>query len=401
MRRSATSDSVTESTYNRVETGCLVSGRAAIGVQFRTAGPDNLGSMGSPDTVTTAVPRSKRDSGSASSPTATRSGEEAGGPRCVVVMYHYVHDRPPTAELGVAGGPTGVRGLTSCEFEEQLDLLGREMEPVDWPTLYAWSQGRAPIPERCFLLTFDDGLADHAAVVAPILKRRGLRGVFFVPGLVLTSQRILSAHAIHLLLSRLDDQTLEDELTGFLSTHGGGTDWATLLDPQAAQAMYHYETAARARLKYLLTVVVPADLRNAALDSLFARYVGSAARWARKWYLSWDDLAGMQATGHTIGAHGYAHEPYTRMAPERVRDDMIRSAGVLRNGLGPDIRPLSYPYGRFDGFTAAAARGVGFAHAFTTQQRWVTGTDDLLLLPRVDTIRVGSFLREEVPCRVS
>ena len=116
--------------------------------------------------------------------------------RCLVVMYHYVHDTEPmTAE--------GVKGLTSREFRLQLDRLCSAAEPIDWPALFAWSRGHGTLPQRCFLLTFDDGLADHARVVLPILQERGLRGTFFVPGAVLDSERLLPAHAIHLLLSTL------------------------------------------------------------------------------------------------------------------------------------------------------------------------------------------------------
>ncbi len=35
--------------------------------------------------------------------------------------------------------------------------------------------------QKSFLLTFDDGTADHYELVAPLLERHGLRGVFFVP----------------------------------------------------------------------------------------------------------------------------------------------------------------------------------------------------------------------------
>lgn len=312
-------------------------------------------------------------------------------PCCLAVMYHYVHDFEPIT-------CRGVRGLTSKEFGIQLDHLCSVMEPISWPDLFAWTQGRSGLPDRCFLLTFDDGLADHAKIVLPILEERGLRGTFFVSGSILTDRRLLPAHTIHLLLSYLGEQQLLDRVTAYLSDHAGDTDWIASMDQDAAESMYHYETPIRARLKYLLTIVLPRDVRNAAIDYLFERHVGSTMHWAQAWYLGWDDIARMQELGHTIGGHGHCHEPYVRLTPSEQLRDMFAVAAVLRDGLGSGIRPFSYPYGCAGNETRAACAQAGFAHAFTTQSRCIEFGSDPFQLPRIDTNHVDATLQQEYPC---
>lgn len=321
-------------------------------------------------------------------------------PRCLVVMYHYVHDDNPLPRPRPTGQTEGIRALSCATFQAQVDQLCRVLEPIDWPTLYAWFQGRGSIPRRCFLLTFDDGLADHAHQVLPILQKDGLRGVFFVPGSVLATHYLLPAHAVHLLLSTLGDETLERELLRYLARQETGIDWMTSMDTVSAEAMYHYESPERARLKYLLTVMLPPALRNAAVDALFEKHVGSSARWAKHWYLGWDEMIQMQSQGHTLGGHGQSHEPYTRFTPAGRRDDLRQVASLLRHGLGPDIRPFSYPYGLFDKDTCTACRESGFAHAFTTQRGWVTKESQVMQLPRVDTMDVDQVLNEEFACHL-
>ncbi len=321
------------------------------------------------------------------------------GPRCLAVMYHYVHDREPFAGLGLSSSADGIRGLTSRQFTTQIDHLCSFMEPIDWPTLYAWMCGRGSIPEPSFLLTFDDGLADHAHIVLPVLERRDLRGVFFVTGAELMIQKMLPAHAIHVLLSLLGEEVFERKLHDALEEQGiDGVELASSVDAETAEALYDYESPARARLKHLLTNALPIDVRNAAIDALFEQYIGSSARWSKAWYLGWDDLVEMSALGHTIGVHGYSHEPLTRLTPDERRRDLQRIAAVLRSGLGSDIRPLSYPYGQWDDDTRQACREAGFPHAFTTQPRWIIKDGDALALPRVDTIKVDTFLKEQVQC---
>lgn len=319
---------------------------------------------------------------------------EGNGPQCLAVMYHYVHDVQTIRS-------TGIRGLNRAEFRAQLDQLCRTMEPIDWPTLYAWFDGRASIPGRCFLLTFDDGLADHAECVLPILQECGLRGVFFVPGSVLATHRLLSAHMIHMLLSTLGEEPFFAKLVDRLDRTEFNAAWRASIDSATAEAMYHYEPPTMARLKYLLTVALPIDARQQVLDELFERHVGSSKRWSREWYLTWDNLVEMQSLGHTIGGHGYTHESLARLTQAERRDDLRRSAAILRDGLGPDHRPLSYPYGRFDDATTDACRAAGFAHAFTTEKRWIDSGCDRLRLPRFDTIDVEKILPKEAVCQQS
>ena len=306
-------------------------------------------------------------------------------------MYHYVHDREPMTSHGVGG-------LTPKRFKHQLDRLCAVMTPTDWPSLYAWMQGRGDLPGRCFLLTFDDGLADHARFVLPILQERGLRGVFFVPASILTGQGMLSAHAIHLLLSTLGEERFREELYGYLHDHAGDADWLAALDREAAERTYHYESPSRAHLKYLLTMTLPIDVRQAAITALFERHVGSAARWGESWYLGWEDLVRMESRGHTIGGHGDTHEPQHRLNSEQCYRGTDRVATVLRAGLGADLRPFSYPYGSLSNESVSACREAGFAHAFTTQPDWITRRDDPYRLPRVDTIDVDDVLEKEFAC---
>jgi len=319
-------------------------------------------------------------------------------------MYHYVHDRdPPMSE--------GVRGLTVAEFTAQINRLCRELEPIDWPRFHAWTRreqgrrgdqrGNASEPgPRYFLLTFDDGLADHANIVAPLLEARGLHGVFFIPGVVLTEHRMLPAHAIHLLLSTIGPTRLERELMKYIDVRHPDSDWLRRLNEREAVRMYHYEPPDRARLKFLLTMTLPIDVRNRAVEELFERHVGSSRRWAKEWYVSWDQLAAMGEAGHTIGGHGFAHEPLLRWTePERCKD-LRRAAAVLREGLGSDLRPFSYPYGSVNEGVAKDCRLAGFAQAFTTRRDWARQNDEAMLLPRVDTIDVDTFLRKETLCIV-
>lgn len=312
-------------------------------------------------------------------------------PRCLIVMYHYIHDVEPITSHGL-------HGLTRREFHCQLEALLQDMEPIDWPQLYAATEGRGQLPERCFLLTFDDGLADHRDHVLPVLQDLGLRGTFFVPGRPLTANRMLPAHAVHLLLATMGPDAFRRKLLEALSRRIGGRDPMETMNKEKAEAVYYYEPKEVAHVKYLITYELPIDIRNEAIEQLFADHVGSNTRWSKQWYLGWDDLINMQSMGHTIGGHGYHHESYGRIDKAERQTDLKRIHDMLEEGLGSDLRPFSYPYGGFNEDVAADCRAAGFPHAFTTVKEWATAKANPMQIPRIDTIDVELVLQEERLC---
>ncbi|MEK6674703.1 MAG: polysaccharide deacetylase family protein [Planctomycetota bacterium] len=345
--------------------------------------------------------------------------------RCLVVMYHYVRDdleripknlsqRRSTLKYGTktaeshdqensnghkeAQLTSGIVGLTSAEFSAQVDWLCDRLEPVCWAAVSGWLEGRNSLPRRTVLFTFDDGLREHRTLVAPILEARNLQGIFFVPGIVLEQQRLLPAHAVHVLLSTLTDETLIENFLKHLHDQGLNTNVFAQLDLRAAETMYHYEPPVRAHLKYFLNVVLHPPIRDTALSAIFEEHVGSLQDWSRRWYLSPDDLTELHRMGHTIGGHGFSHEPLTRLSPSEHVRDFRACQSTLDDILGKSARPFSYPFGRHDEEVRETCRDAGFVEGFTTVCQWMDRQSKPFLRPRVDTATVEVFLDAENSC---
>src|SRR5436190_10597511 len=69
------------------------------------------------------------------------------------------------------------RDLFVAQIKAVLQAGYREMRSEDF--LECRNDNGTPATQ--FLLTFDDGTADHYEIVFPVLKELGLRGIFFVP----------------------------------------------------------------------------------------------------------------------------------------------------------------------------------------------------------------------------
>jgi peptidoglycan/xylan/chitin deacetylase (PgdA/CDA1 family) len=100
----------------------------------------------------------------------------AGAPRTdavPVLLYHAVTDDPPEwiAEFTV----------TPRQFEEHLDAVADSgRTPVTVSALADHLSGRAPLPPRPVVLTFDDGFADLPGRTAQALAARNLPGTAYL-----------------------------------------------------------------------------------------------------------------------------------------------------------------------------------------------------------------------------
>jgi peptidoglycan/xylan/chitin deacetylase (PgdA/CDA1 family) len=271
-----------------------------------------------------------------------------------VFMYHYV--RPPA---------TGLGGLPLERFEAQLDGLAGRCQVIGWPELQAALAGRAPLPERACLLTFDDGLCDHYDHVFPRLRQRGLPGLFFAlarrPG-----DGLALGHKLHLLLSRMDARGLREALWPLL----GSAERQNLEQDEARLARHNPQQppdGGRETLKLALQRRLTPGVET-ALSALLERDVGHEREAAERLYLLPAQIAEMQAGGMSFGGHSQSHPWLDSLSADEQRREVEASARWL-SGIEAGPWAFAYPYGGFDAHMPGCLAAAGFAAAFTTREQ--------------------------------
>lgn len=300
-------------------------------------------------------------------------------PELTVVMYHYVGD---AAALGLPR----LRSMDTAAFAAQVDALRAWGEPATLDSALDFLAGAYESRRDLFLLTFDDGLRGHGEHVFPILRSRGIQGLFMITTSCLEEQRVLGVHKNQLLTATLEPAEYERAVRTRVADLLG--EIAPPPSDGEVRKWYRWDEPGAARFKYFLNFQVPSPTRDAVLDELFARYFGDEPEFSKRLYLTWPELMDMQADGMLVGGHSHRHDVMAELEPDRQRDDLARSLDVLRHRVHPQAAwPFSYPFGNPDSFTPATVRilgEVGYRCAFARERGANLPGQDIFRIHRVD-----------------
>jgi peptidoglycan/xylan/chitin deacetylase (PgdA/CDA1 family) len=304
-------------------------------------------------------------------------------------MYHYVRDSASTPF-------PSIRALPPAFFEAQLDWLEREYRPVTLGDLEAALDGGS-LPPNAALLTFDDGFADHYATVLPILRRRGLSGVFFLAhDACRPAPRVLGVHKTQFLLARLGPEAfaraVHDECEPALAATEGA--------PRArVSGTDRWEPADERAVKDLLNYELPFEDAERVLDALFERHVGDETRFARELYLSEPMIAEMSSAGMTFGYHTTSHRMLSRLSVAEQESELGGGVAWVRELTAQRRVPFCYPWGGPKTYTRATLevlQRTGYSVAFNTVRRRIEiGRDGRFELPRHDTRDLPPYTSHE------
>lgn len=262
----------------------------------------------------------------------------------LVLNYHRVGD---------GNGSLFDRGLwssTAEAFADQVRFCKAHFDviaPGDLRDVRARGQG------RYILITFDDGYRDNYEVAFPIIRSERIPATFFVATGFIDSPRVPWWDEIAWMVRT--SKRRATNLPGWL----GAT--VRFDDPDR-------EGAVRTLLqtyKRMPAAATDAYLNDIADATGSGRYDQQASG---HWWMTWDMLRAMKASGMTIGGHTISHPVLARAPREIQRKEIEGCSQRLATELGEPMRYFSYPVGgpdAFDSITRECLQNVGVRYAFS------------------------------------
>ncbi len=276
-----------------------------------------------------------------------RLGNALGKHFLTVLNYHRVAD-PDSPEFDAFRPNVSTRPE---DFARQMDYLTRHFNVVSLHQVASWLEGRADLPPRPALITFDDGYRDNYIHAYPILRSRGIPATIFLTTAYIESNRPfywdLAAYCFthsprdHITLPNGEERHWEgkaqcEQVTG---------EWVRVVKALPEKE----KTAWTEQLPFLLDVTIP--------EGYFRRHM-----------LTWEQVREMKAGGITFGAHTVTHPILTRISLEEAREEIEASRAHIECETGEPVLAFAYPNGLRDDFSPQIERLVseaGIPLAFT------------------------------------
>ena len=296
---------------------------------------------------------------------------------CTSVFYHYVRDVDQTPF-------PAIKALSVAGFAAQLDWLQSRFDVIDGPACERAVLSGQGFDRPTALLTFDDGFVDHYEHVFPILRDRGLGGIFFIAGRTLGSNPVLlNVHKTHFLLSHLGADRFTAEVSAALEREG--------IDARTSEreGIYRYDEAPDVRIKRILNYEAPYPVADRVLSAIFARHLGDSTAFARTLYLSAAQIREMAQGGMTFGFHTESHPVLSRLDGAAQQAELRDGPRTVAALTGQQSVSFCYPYGfshTYNADTLSVLAACGYSMAFNTVRReMIFGQDQRYELPRFDT----------------
>jgi peptidoglycan/xylan/chitin deacetylase (PgdA/CDA1 family) len=266
----------------------------------------------------------------------------APSPWVTVLTYHRVGDPERMGDLD-----PGVVDARAQAFDSQLAYIKKRCSVIDLEMMAAFVRG-APLPSNPVLVTFDDGYRDNHDVALPILKKHGVRAVFFITTHYLTERRLFWWDRASLLLRRSKKEVLE------------------LTYPTTRRILLGKDEKTRARA--LRTALAPVkahwglDVRRYleelehATGVTFSR--DEEKRLAEENLLTWDQVRAMRAEGMAVQSHTRSHRILVTLDEKSLDEELGGAREELEHQLRERVIAVAYPVGRSLACAPAARRAI-------------------------------------------
>ncbi len=211
------------------------------------------------------------------------------------------------------------------QFKDDLDFLMEKYSPISLFDLLNFIKTNNMLPEKVFLLTFDDGFREMHDIVAPILLEKGISATFFINSAFIDNKTLCYLHKASILvehLQKIRSRTLKDIIKQMLYKYG-----IQNIDIRSCILSIKYEQ------KDVLDEI--AHLINVDFDDYLLK---------NKPYLTSDQIKGLIDDGFTIGAHSIDHPFYSSLSIEDQLYQTIESIKHLRERFSLSYSAFAFPF---------------------------------------------------------
>lgn len=242
--------------------------------------------------------------------------------RFVFPFWHAVSDTPPPHLSQLYCVPK------ISEFKLDLDFFLKNYKSASIEDVCSHTIHRKKTEQKLFFPTFDDGLAECYEVIAPILKKKGIRAAFFINPSFVDNKLLFHRHKASLILRSINGkQPKQAELKEAEQLVKQGHTGKNL-----HQFLYQSVYTDHALLDRIATVF--------SID--FKYFLAN-----NRPYMNLAQIKELQEDGFLIGSHGMDHRELFLSSEDEINFQIAASMEFLIREINPRIKLFAFPFTDF------------------------------------------------------
>ena len=242
------------------------------------------------------------------------------GQRTIFPFYHLVSDEevPHVKHLYTV--------RTTKQFIQDLDFLLKHYKVIGVSDFLESFNNRQPLPDKSFLLSFDDGLREFHDVVAPILHRKGIPAICFLNSGFIDNKDLFYRYKASLLIERLQHGNDQADNRNFLES-------------------WFFENHLPLNYDYRGLLMISYADRH-LLDDLASKLDVNFNEFLLKQrpYLDSAQISSLIQQGFTFGAHSLDHPEYRFLEEEEQIRQTSESIDTVSKKFEVKEKLFSFPF---------------------------------------------------------
>lgn len=299
----------------------------------------------------------------------------------LAVSFHYIHKENKYPFPGIYATPPE-------RLNKQLDQLARHFDFISQDDLIDAVESKKKLPERCCLITFDDGLKSQYENALPILKKKGIPALFFVGTLPFRKRKVCQIHKVHWLRANLAPEEFLRRVGGHLKEIAGKSMDDFQVEGGAALKKYRYDNPNAAKLKFFLNYIMPISYKEKIVDRIFREVIDNEADFCEKFYMSEKEISELAKLSF-LGIHSDSHRLLSQLSEIETVKEVKKSLTILSEILDISrIVSIAYPYGGPESISPKVVKtceDLGLKLGFTVERAFNRSLQQPLLFARMDT----------------
>jgi peptidoglycan/xylan/chitin deacetylase (PgdA/CDA1 family) len=298
-------------------------------------------------------------------------------PDLLIFMYHRVLSDGDAEIKYIQPGLCVTRSI----FERQMACLSMNFNLISLTELTGRIRDHRALPERCVVITFDDGWRDNFLNAYPVLKKYNIPATVFLASDFIGTGKIPWFYEVYHLLTH--SPLRPEKLTSILKkviTEKSRSSSGSRVEAEDLT----FDTCELNRVIEILKKL------NADTISTFVNEIarecsqGAEAPGPRDLMMTWEEVIAMCRDHFDFGSHTMSHSILPLTDASEVEHELNQSKQVIEAKIGQEVLHFSYPNGEFNREIKKLVQQAGYRSAAAILIPRIYREDlDLYALPRI------------------